>query len=61
MVTYTYAFPQKIKVYPFQSMMINAKRDKVKKLKLASHDLDGYKEEYVRALGALKESVAGEE
>lgn len=42
-------------------MMINAKRDKVKKLKLASHDLDGYKEEYVRALGALKESVAGEE
>ena len=49
------------KVYPFQLMMINAKRDKVKKLKVAPRDLELYKEEYVKALGALRESVADEQ
>lgn len=51
-------FPQ---VFPFQSMMVTAKREKVKKLKVAPRDLEVHKDEYVKALAALKESVAGEE
>ena len=42
-------------------MMVNAKRDKVKKFKVTSRELGVYKDEYIRALAALKESVAGEE
>lgn len=48
-------------VYPFQSMMASAKRAKVKKLKIAPHDLEVYKEEYVKALEALKDLVADDE